>query len=109
MINYTPRSRTNVFDVFTQNLGLECNENEYSDSSDADDPQYEPGWVDTDLSDENDDTYSRSKFPKFLWNDKKSWFLKIHIKKKLINILDQFFLCSIKHDLNFLALKFYSI
>ena len=62
MTDNTPRSRANVFDIFTQNVHLESNENECSDLSDTDDSQYEPGQVDTDFSTENeDDICSRSK------------------------------------------------
>ena len=46
MTDDTPRSRANVFDIFTQNLDLESNESEFSDLSDPDDPQYEPGRID---------------------------------------------------------------
>ena len=48
MAEETPKDRGNLFENFSQNLVLENEESDYSEMSDPNDPQYEPGRSDVD-------------------------------------------------------------
>ena len=44
----TPKDRGNLFENFSQDLDLKNEESDYSEMSDTNDPQYEPGRSDLD-------------------------------------------------------------
>ena len=58
MVEDTPKDRGNLFKNFSQDLDLENEESDYSEMSDPNDPQYEPGRsdVDSDIDLDLDDT-----------------------------------------------------
>ena len=74
MAEDTPKDifRGNLFENFSQDLDLQNEESDYSEMSDPNDPQYEPGRSDVDSNidldlDDNDQprpTYRSKNFPK---------------------------------------------
>ena len=86
MTEDTPKDQGNLFESFSQDLDLKNGESDYSEMSDPNDPQYEPGRsdIDSDIDldlDDNDQPRSTYRSKNFGITPKTP-FLKIRKKKK---------------------------
>ena len=95
MAEDTPKDRGKLLENFSQDLDLENEESDYSEMSDPNDPQYEPGRSDFDSDIDLDDIDQprplyRSK--NFRNTQKTTPFLKIRYKKSIHDIVFRFLL-----------------
>ena len=82
MAEDTPKDRGKLLENFSQDLDLENEESDYSEMSDPNDPQYEPGRsdVDSDIDldlDDNDQPRPTYRSKNFRKTPKNTPFLKI--------------------------------